>query len=415
MSAYFRKLRQYLPTGLLSVLLLLTQCTPPGLATAKTNRTVHFRIVVSPEYAGNVMWRENVGNLMRVTGEFYRSLSEVVFVIDTMYTWDMKTSPSYSQVSGEVCLMKEVPKGSSDIVLYIAKQSVPSLGLTLLGYSQVRFGYLFVNQMDRLFAERQGYLYAYHTMVHELAHMFGAVHCYPDEKSPDFMNPIVSNRLVQREGKSVEYREPAFHPNNAAIVAALLDRPFSPLDSARTPWSNVDRVYHRMRLDVNPWKLSGGMLTNYEFDWFFEEDPYYFLATWASLWGKDTLALAYLDSVEVLWKAMNATCTSGSASRNAKICGRMMGSDGKNNDTRALLHAYLLLEKALVFLGAGKEMPAQSCVDSFFTCQTTVSPGERATILNNFSYYREFYSSRLRATDPLDRGDRRSGDSLGTR
>jgi hypothetical protein len=354
---------------------------------------VHFKVVVSPDFGINSLWQNNVTNLMRAAGSFYRSCANLDFVVDTMMVWDIKASPKHESVSEDVYLMKEVPKGGADVVVYFSKRvSHQTAPWFLLGFSHVQFGYLTVTETNWNKTEggREGYLLAYHTLVHELAHMFGAVHVYEDKAHLDFMNPIASEDLVET-GVTVDYQEPNFNGSNMDIVQVLAHRPFSPGDRIQIPWEKVADAYRTLHRKESPWTLSDGYLHNFEFDVCTEEDPYYFLATWASLWGKHELAMRYLDSLEIVCRAIVATCRSGDATPESRICTRARLSLANPQGEAPLVHLSLLRDRAIFLLRAQNREKAEGYIDSFVAWQTGLGLRERQQALNDFVYFRQYF------------------------
>ncbi|MBD3315165.1 MAG: hypothetical protein GF344_05215 [Chitinivibrionales bacterium] len=374
---------------ILCLVIGLSRCSSLLLENANA-RTVRCKVVVSPEFAENTKWRQNVETLVEYADRVMYSWADIHLHIDTMTVFDVESSSSYAGHFFHDCLIKEIPKGSSDIVLYFSRHRTPQG--RHVGMSKFEFGYLHVVQLD-WDQKNRDYMFACHTLLHELGHMFGAVHVYRLEQGPRMMNPYLEERLVQKKGMAWEYKEPEFNLTNAKIMAACAHRGFRPREWSDSTWRTIRDAYARIPEMHNKWRFSSdGKILSHEFNEFVEGQRFAFLATWASLSGHHDLALKYLDTLEWFEECAHATCLAetGSVSR---LCRRRGGHNRSEIDSYAFsTHAWIQLRKAYVFLRAGKVHEADSCRKLFTDALVGDYDSQvRGKYLNQYKLYKSIY------------------------
>jgi hypothetical protein len=240
-----------------------------------------------------------------------------------MYLWDLRRSRSYGLLFNRDCLLKDVSRGSSDLVIYFARAGTRKRG-AFLGKSLFDYGYVWVKQPAWAHV-KNGYQKAFHILLHELAHAFGAVHLYcdDDDRSPALMCPMVSEWLIRQKGMERVYDPSPLHPGNARIMRVMRNRSFRPGEWTDSLWPQIRAAYDSLRIEWNRWSIDDSVLSGHEKNVFLEDDPFFYLATWASLSGRDSLALLYADSMRQVSEALPTACTDAGANCFRRQCRRI--------------------------------------------------------------------------------------------
>ena len=354
---------------LITAICLACACVYP-LRTGGACRTVHIKAVVDPAIAADPAWRTSITGLFDKTNAVFRQWAGISFAIDTLYAWDIEKSASWSQLLMGDCLVNEISKGESDIVVYFSPTSNPPAmiaGMTLyeLGYACIQVTTDGVAQgFDRK---------TYFSLVHWLAHIFGAVHCYFNGHTVTIMNPFIHDGQVI---ESSEPRKPVIHRGNRTIMAALAERPFREDQWISALWPPIKQVYDYMRNTNNRWRIAeNGEVAGYERDAFHEGNLMLYLSSWASLCGMPREALLYLDSLDLLADAIHKTCSGAEDIANTRICTMCAHDTSQVADWFALQKFYLGMRRCMVLLRSRDTGRADSC----FT----------ATMSHNFPYQLE--------------------------
>ena len=328
-------------------------------------RTVHVKVVADPSFANNVSWRTNAGNLIVAASGIYESWFNIRFVIDTMLIWSMDAAACHGTSLDQDCLVESVPRGNSDIVIFFAKEGVEDR-FHLAGLSYALYGYIFVTQGSWVH-NRIGYDAAYMTLVHELGHLFGAVHIYkPRELDLRYvMNPYLTDKLFEKDGMEYETKMPDFHPATVTIINALRDRPFTMEKWAPAFWPKIRNAYQKARGEYCNFRMQSGMMRDYESNDIYQNQIYFYLSNWASACGQDSLALAYCDSMDLLSDAMAAACRSECHSRMCADLGCSGIERGIWTINCEISYRWL---KSYLLLRAGKSELADAQFDTLMVC-----------------------------------------------
>ncbi len=363
----------------------------PFLYEEKPVRVVRCKIAVCPRFAARQTWRDNAARLIDAADATFRSWAEVGLEIDTMVVVDLSVSGCYTGHYISDCMIREIPKDGSDIVIYFSKDRRPET--PYLGLSKFEFGYAHVIQAD-WDQKNRDYLFAFHTLIHELGHMFGAVHVYTDQNDRKVMNPMVDHHLVRKVGTDWKYTKPEFHRGNMEIMLACAHRGFSRNQWWEKAWQNIRGAYDCIPQEYNKYYESHGLLKNTAFNEFVEGDRFHFLATWASLAGHRGQALAYLDSLQNFYDCVQRTCRRESGAIST-ICSRF-GGHGKTavDEVHAVNTAFVDLQRSYAFLRAGMRSQADSCYKEFADgLPTGFNSVQRGKLSNQYMLYNDIYLS----------------------
>jgi hypothetical protein len=319
-------------------------------------RTVRVKIVADSEIAALPDWKNSISAMFDSISRCMRPWAHVGFAIDTFVTWDCAKAPSYDSLLPGDCLIREVPKGESDIVVYFDKWGYsPTFSEAMPLYEQ---GYAYIRlpmQSDGETIDRR----ARNTVIHWLGHLFGAVHCYYDSSRVTLMNPFVHEGIIV-EGDTG--REAVFHRGNGMIMSVLSRRPFEESGWDSTLWPPIRAVYGKIRDHYNRWRIdTSGELVDYSSDAFHESNPLLYLSSWASLCGLPAVSLSYLDSVAAVYRAIKITCIREGIVGKTRLC-RVCGYDAVDVTNWLDLKLFnLKIRRAMVYLRAGELAKADSC------------------------------------------------------
>jgi hypothetical protein len=285
-------------------------------------RVFHVKVVADISFADNIMWKKNAASLIENASSFFTSWFGAAFIVDTMIVWGHEQSPCFSTMFEMDCLVKSIPKGNSDIVVYFNKERDPR-DYWLIGLAQLEFSYVRVTQADWI-QYKGGYEEALLILIHELCHLFGAMHVDPGNKSNqnDLMLPWMSNTLIDTKGKGVNITIPDFHPANAAIVNTCIGRSFDIHPRDTSFWSKIHSAYRSLRNVYCTVNIEKGKLRALKTVDFLPHDYYRFCAEWASLCGHDSTAFVYADSIRIAADAWKAMCEEGGANCQSSFCRR---------------------------------------------------------------------------------------------
>ena len=284
-------------------LCLLSSCTSALLSNSPNSKKIHVKIVADSTYVTSVRWKNNVCQMMDAVNEVYRSWYEIEFIIDTIQLIDFSISEQCPNLYENDCIVTQIPRGSSDLVIFLSKET-STARYSLAGSSYPDLGYVYVKQMNWPGA-KEPFKWAFIVTVHELAHMLGAMHIYPQSGKRYITTPTMHDLRIQREGKTYAFGDPQFDPANRRIIAAFTTRPF--FENSWTPatWPTIRKAYDVTHNSFDQWRLNDkGAFTDNPDSYFLIHDRYYFLATFASLCKLDTLALAYADSLNIISTAL---------------------------------------------------------------------------------------------------------------
>jgi hypothetical protein len=203
-------------------------------------------------------------------------------------------------------LISTVPRGSSDIVMYFSKQSDFNM-FHYAGLTTADLGYIKVVKMNWRNL-KEPFKLAYYRMLHELGHVFGAMHIHEDFNRIYIMNPdLKPDRLFVKQGMKFVLREPEFHPGNLTVIRALFDRPFNAGGWPGDRWPKIKAAYeYSGERYIKSYIAEGNQIKYEKYDEIFRTDYYTCLSNWASLCGHDSAALVYADSALNTVRALDA-------------------------------------------------------------------------------------------------------------
>ncbi|OGJ97712.1 MAG: hypothetical protein A2324_14480 [Candidatus Raymondbacteria bacterium RIFOXYB2_FULL_49_35] len=361
---YFYPMKYSIPIILLFILSPLFNCSSIVMMNNKVGyRKVHAAIIVDPTYTVNQYWRQNLEMIVDKVNEVYGSWFDIVFIVDTMYEYDMSKNPDFYTMHEIHALIKNVPKGSADIVIHFSKEK-NMFRYDFAGIASSEFGYVQIKQMNWTDA-REPFQMAYYTLLHELAHLFGAMHVYPVKNTSFVMEPRLSYYVLDYQGKGVTIIDPEFHPGNTAIIRALALRPFQDTNWSERKWPVIAEAYRSVCETYNGGGMDAEGLDNFYNQTFYQQEPYLYLSTWASLCGRDSLAIAYIDSFVSYAAAIKTTCASTRAGgRTREMCGALRRYGDIWFEIQEIFSHY---NKAEVLVRAGKLAESDAEMNQFIT------------------------------------------------
>jgi len=321
--------------------------------------TVHIKAIVDPAIASDPAWRTSITGLFEKASTVFQSWAGISFTIDTLYSRDIEQMPSYGQLLMGDCLVSEIAKGPSDIVVYFSPTSNPPA--MIAGMTLYELGYAYIQVTTN--GAAQGFdRKTYFSLVHWLAHMFGAVHCYFNGRTVTIMNPFIHDGQVL---ESTEPERPGIHRGNRTIMTSLSERPFREDQWTSALWPPIKQVYDEMRNTYNRWRIvENGEVVGYERDAFHEGNLMLYLSSWASLCGMPSEALLYLDSLDLLVDAIQKTCSGVEDITNTRICTMCAHDTAQVADWFALQKFYLGMRRCMVLLRSRDTGRADSCFNA---------------------------------------------------
>jgi len=212
---------------------------------------------------------------------------------------------------------------------------------------------------------REPFKLAYHALLHELGHQFGALHVFRPASGGRYVMEAQPRGEPLEDAGGGDYTVPdaSFHPGNAAIMRALSGRPFDRIEPDTARWSALARVYRtetarytRSKI-TRSWELDG-----YAADEFYPDEMYYALAGWASLFGLADTAAAYVDSALHLTRIVDNTCSRNALWNRAALCDIVSRYGGNGFETVMALGRY---RKACIWRDAGRQFEAQREIAAF--------------------------------------------------
>jgi len=329
-------------------------------------RVVHVKVAADPSFAQGIHWRDNAANLISTASDLYYSWFNIRFRIDTMVIVQVDSAGCGGLMLDNDCLMRQIPRGNADIVICFSKEGSPA-DYSYAGYTLYRQGYVVIKQGSGASVSR-GYKASFLALVHEIGHVFGAVHIYPD---PDpnvryVMNPSLSDQVYDKQGKDSVLLFPDFHPANRAIIAALINRPFANRHWGAERWPAIRAAYDAMRREYGNFSIaSGGTLRNYELNALYQNEPYSYLSTWASACGLDSLALIYCDSFKIVSNAMISTCNTTDHACLSRMCRGFGCATAARHEREMEIERSYLWQKANLLLSCGKIHDADAIFNAF--------------------------------------------------
>lgn len=349
-----------------------------------------MKVVVEPVLAAGPQWKQEVNDLFESAGRLLQKYSSVTFVVDTLAVWDIVKSSSYRELFIGDCLIKEVPKDGRDLVVFFSHSAfAPSLIASMTYYE---LGYAFVplqGAVSGRLSNGKNLL----ILTHWLAHMFGAAHCYFDKNNILIMNPFIHDgMLVESTGDSTGSTA-RFHTGNLRIMRCLAGRPFDENGWDRGRWADIAAVYRQVKQEYNPWKFNANKQTiaEYESDAFHEGNLLLFQSSWASLCGMHAEALRYLDTLELLYRAMKNTCLTEEMVGKTRLCD-VCGFDRTGIVAWFEVQTfYCGMRRAIVLSRMHDFSAADSCFDSAMGSVPADLALVKDKLINGYRYYRERY------------------------
>ena len=351
-------------------------------------RTVHVKVLVDPDLAPNASWKTAVLDLFDKSSRTMQAWTNVTLQVDTMGLWDIEKAPSYKDLLLGDCLIKEQPKGNHDILVYIGTTgSQPNITAAMTLYE---LGYAFIQQPAEFNAKAIDPK-TFQSLVHWLAHMFGAVHCYFDKNNITIMNPFIHDGTMLDVNDDCMGMEPKIHRGNEQIMRALAKRPFVERTWEARRWGPIRRTYEQVRREYNPWRIDEyGEVANYRSDAFHEGNLFLYLSSWASLCGMPNRALEYLDSADQLGLAMKKTCIKEGIAGTTRLCS-ICGYDTTSIITWFETRKFNLeMRRSMIYLRAG----AISRADSSFDIAMARIPPQLAILKDKYANGHAFYKTR---------------------
>jgi hypothetical protein len=352
-------------------------------------RTVHVKVVVEPGFSETPQWRAIITALFEKTNPIMQEHAGVVFSVDTMCVWNMESVPSHYDLFVGDCLVKEQPRGKSDIVVYFTRMSnAPAL---ISGMTLYELGYAYLQEPTTTNPSSIDAKTVY-SLVHWLGHMFGAAHCYYNKENVTVMNPFVHDGIIMNPDRSETPGEPDFHEGNVVVMKGLSLRPFEEKDWEKNDWPKIKKVYEKVHSTYNPWKISpAGELTGYEKDAFQEGNLLLYLSSWASLCGYPDRANTYLDSLTVLYEAISHLCVHQGIVGKTRICTLCGYSASEASNWLELQKFYIGMRRAFIQLRKGDTVAA----NGYFTAAIRNIPDQleimKEKYTNGFLFYKERY------------------------
>ncbi len=332
--------------------------------TTDTNRRIRVKIVADRGFSSETRWRSNVENMIGVADIVFQSCAEVRLEIDTMVAWDVRSVPESVDLPLVDCLMKHIPKGNADLVIYLSKTNRDEAYIT--NAESIEFGYIVVTQLKT--TEDSGYEEAYIKLVQSLGFMFGALR----------------KRGYHADG-------PDFTDGNIDVMVSLSKRPFSGETWDSTLWESIHNAYADVRKTYNPWKFSPtGKIVNHQDNVYAEGDAFLFVSLFASFCGKHDLALAYLDSTEVTYRAKWNTCMREKAG-NVRLCTDCGNSHFWADGWLARRLYEVDIFRATTMLRAGREREASVVIEEMVDRVSMISKVSGRRLFNHFEFLKNLY------------------------
>jgi hypothetical protein len=360
-------------------------------------RTVHVKVVVDPSFSTTAEWRAIVTALFEKADHTLQECAGVKLLVDSMIIWDMESAPSHTDLLIGDCLVKEQPRGSSDIVVYFARMGNPPALIS--GMTLYELGYAYLQQpttMNPAHIDEK----AVSSLVHWLGHMFGAAHCYFDKEKITVMNPFVHDGIIMTSKDTDAPMAPVFHKGNTGLMRCLSHRPFEEKEWNRKLWPKIKQVYEKVHNDYNPWTIDrDGEIRNYEKDAFHEGNLILYLSSWASLCGYPDVAIRYLDSLVFLYTAVTNKCVREGVVGKTRIC--VQCGYGKDEASNWLEQQkfFIGMRRAVILLRKGDSTTANAC----FAAAIKGIPDQLAMMKdkysNGYSFYKERYCVRRDSGD----------------
>jgi hypothetical protein len=363
--------------------------TFPG---AKPLRTLHVKVVVNPSFSSTPQWQAIVFALFEKTNNVMREGAGIVLQIDTMCVWDIQNVPSHRDLLVGDCLVKEQPRGKSDIVLYFTRIGNPPALISAMTLYEL--GYAYIQQPTTMNPAHIDDKTVY-SLVHWLGHLFGAAHCYFNRENVTVMNPFVHDGIIMEPKTSDALQGPEFHKGNLLLMQGLSWRPFEEKEWSKNEWPKIKRLYERIHHTYNHWKISpDGELSTYENDAFHEGNLLLYLSSWASLCGYPDKANAYLDTLSLLYGAITSKCMHEGVIGKTRICAQCGYEASEASSWLEQQNFHIAMRRAVILLRKGDSTGADRC----FADAIKKIPDQLAIMKdkysNGYSFYKERYCKR---------------------
>jgi hypothetical protein len=351
-------------------------------------QSITVKLLVDSTVASCTDWQKEMVRMFDRVNRIFRDRMPLVFRIDTMAVWQASQSGSYHDMLLGDCLIREQPKGGADVVVYMGMNGNPPSMIAMLTLYEL--GYAYVQPMIDVSMKKidqESYL----SLVHGLAHLFGAVHCYYDGKITTVMNPFIHDGTIINPVSKRKRLPPRFHQGNEVIMTALSRRPFKEDGWDTVYLKTIKATYGKIKNKYNPWRIdSPYLLSGYEDDAFHEGNLLLYLGSWASLCGRHQEAMKYYDSLEILWKAVKNCCVSGPDPGKNRLCNICGYNQASIEEWYSLQVFYLGIRRVMVDLRAGEIRHA----DSLFTALVNGIPAQLAVLKDKYRNGYIFHARR---------------------
>jgi hypothetical protein len=321
-------------------------------------RSIIIKLLVDSTVASCTDWQKEMILMIDRVNRVFHNRVPLVFRVDAMTVWQASQSGSYHDMLLGDCLIREQPKGSADVVVYMGMNGNPPSMIAMMTLYEL--GYVYVRPIIDVPAkkfDRESYI----PLMHGLAHLFGAVHCYYNGTITTVMNPFIHDGNIIDPVPKRRRLPPQFHHGNKAIMMALSKRPFSEdgWDTARL--KTIEATYGKIKNKYNPWSIDSlHRLSGYENDAFHEGNLLLYLGSWASLCGRHQEAMNYYDSLEILWKVLKRACEIGPDPGKSRLCNVCGYNQASIEEWYSLQMFYLGIRRVMVDLRAGDIRHADS-------------------------------------------------------
>lgn len=373
------------------VILGMANCMGP-FPGGRCSRTVHVKIVVDPSFSTTPQWQAMVHALVEKTNHVMEKCAGIALQIDTMCVWDMQNAPSYPDLLVGDCLVKEQPKGKSDIVVYFTRMGNPPALIS--GMTLYELGYAYIQQPTTTNPAHIDDKTVY-SLVHWLGHLFGAAHCYYNRENITVMNPFVHDGIIMEPIGPDAAQGPEFHKGNMLLMKGLSWRPFEEKGWNKNEWPKIKRLYEKIHNSYNHWEINrDGDLHNYDGDAFHEGNLLLYQSSWASLCGFPDKASRYLDSLDFLYRAITNECVREGVVGKTRICAQCGYEKSEASNWLEQQKFHIEMRRAVIFLRKGDSVSANNC----FAAAINKLPDQLAMMKdkysNGYAFYKERYCGR---------------------
>ncbi|MBL8028063.1 MAG: hypothetical protein JNL74_16700 [Fibrobacteres bacterium] len=295
-------------------------------------------------------WKNNIHTLMNRLSSDFEDFYNISILVDTIIPFDVN-KVAFSDKSAMECIYETLYKGTEDFTVYFSRGYIHS-SYEVIGITRPDIGFVAAMQMDDVNIDMQ-FQYLYNTLLHEMCHLFGAVHVYGSEKSNFLMETTIRDN-VTKFGKELVMKEPEMDRGNRSIIMGMSKRPFTKKDWTSEKWSKIESLYlKQMKLYNNSRIDETGRLVDFYQDHFIPSAVYEMLRIWASVCGNDSAAGYYIDKRIEYAKELCNSCNVGTLGGRSKLM--CLPYYGVNSiELVKLGKIYGRYYKAISFLQSGK-------------------------------------------------------------